>query len=76
MAKNRKRKQHCASCESWEPGDCWFTNHFGVYAPGTCKNTGRAVDNCHHACMFYNRKSNMGVFQVFDGDKLIARSID
>lgn len=76
MIMSRKRKQHCASCKFWEPGNCWFTNHFGVYAPGTCKNTGRAVDNTHHACLFYEREECRGVFQVYDGDKLIASTCD
>lgn len=67
---SRKRKERCASCVRWCPGDCWFSNYRGVYAPGTCSATGKPVDNTHHACRFYDKNEKLGIIRFFNREEL------
>lgn len=57
----KKSKYRCARCVHWQPGDSWMTNAAGVYADGTCKPTGKAVANVHHACRCFILNERMGV---------------
>lgn len=62
----RKPRNRCSDCELWAPGDYWEITHnprFSVFAPGTCKGTGKPKANCEHACPHFKKALRGIIYQ-------------